>query len=97
MLTTAIVSHYSKGFIKNIPFLFGLVVGYIAATIFTVTGIALSAVLIPFSKSITLKSVISSVESLTLNGVDVENCLALDNINDVIETLFEFNNLKVFK
>ncbi len=40
MLTTAIVSHYGKGFIKNIPFLFGLVVGYIAATIFTVTGIA---------------------------------------------------------
>lgn len=38
-----------------------------------------------------------SLESLTLNGVDVENCLALDNINDVIETLFEFNNLKVFK
>ena len=40
MLTTAIVSHYGKGFIKNIPFLFGLVVGYIVATLFTIAGIA---------------------------------------------------------
>lgn len=31
MLITALVSHYGKGFIKNIPFLFGLLGGYILA------------------------------------------------------------------
>lgn len=39
MLITAIVSHYGKGFIKNIPFLFGIVGGYIIALIFTWCGI----------------------------------------------------------
>lgn len=33
MLVTAIVAHYGKGFIRNIPFLFGLVVGYISAIV----------------------------------------------------------------
>lgn len=39
MLITAIVSHYGKGFMKNIPFLFGIVGGYIIALIFTWCGI----------------------------------------------------------
>ena len=46
MFTTALVSHYGKGFIKNIPFLFGLVAGYALALIFTLTG---AAKLIDFS------------------------------------------------
>lgn len=40
MFTTALVSHYGKGFIKNIPFLFGLLVGYLLALVFTLTGAA---------------------------------------------------------
>ena len=39
MLITAVVSHYGKGFMKNIPFLFGIVGGYIIALIFTWCGI----------------------------------------------------------
>ena len=39
MLITAAVSHYGKGFMKNIPFLFGIVGGYIIALIFTWCGI----------------------------------------------------------
>lgn len=39
MLITAIVSHYGKGFMKNIPFLFGIIGGYIIALIFTWCGI----------------------------------------------------------
>lgn len=35
MLTVAIVSHYGKGFLKNIPFLIGIGVGYVAAIITT--------------------------------------------------------------
>lgn len=46
MVITALVSHYGKGFIKNIPFLFGLAGGYIVALIFTLTG---AAKLIDFS------------------------------------------------
>ena len=46
MFTTALVSHYGKGFIKNIPFLFGLLAGYALALIFTLTG---AAKLIDFS------------------------------------------------
>ena len=46
MFTTALVSHYGKGFIKNIPFLFGLLAGYGLALIFTLTG---AAKLIDFS------------------------------------------------
>lgn len=46
MFTTALVSHYGKGFIKNIPFLFGLAAGYVLALIFTVTK---AAPLIDFS------------------------------------------------
>lgn len=33
MLVTALVAHYGKGFIRNIPFLFGLGAGYISAII----------------------------------------------------------------
>ena len=39
MLITAVVSHYGKGFMKNIPFLFGIAGGYIIALIFTWCGI----------------------------------------------------------
>ena len=39
MLITAVVSHYGKGFMKNIPFLFGIIGGYIIALIFTWCGI----------------------------------------------------------
>ena len=39
MLITAVVSHYGKGFMKNIPFLFGIVGGYIIALIFTWCGV----------------------------------------------------------
>ena len=46
MFTTATVSHYGKGFIKNIPFLFGLLAGYLLALVFTLTG---AAKLIDFS------------------------------------------------
>ena len=46
MFVTAVVSHYGKGFIKNIPFLFGLLAGYLLALIFTLTG---AAKLIDFS------------------------------------------------
>lgn len=38
LITTALVSHYGKGFMKNIPFLFGIGAGYLLALIFTVTG-----------------------------------------------------------
>ena len=37
MLITAIVSKYGKGFIKNIPFLFGIVGGYLLSLILTLT------------------------------------------------------------
>lgn len=40
MLTVALSSHYLTGFWKTIPFLIGLVVGYIASVILTITGIA---------------------------------------------------------
>lgn len=39
MLITAVVSQYGKGFMKNIPFLFGLAGGYIIALIVTACGI----------------------------------------------------------
>ena len=39
MLITAVASHYGKGFMKNIPFLFGILGGYIIALIFTWCGI----------------------------------------------------------
>lgn len=39
MLITAMVSQYGKGFMKNIPFLFGLAGGYIIALIITACGI----------------------------------------------------------
>lgn len=39
MLITAAVSQYGKGFMKNIPFLFGLAGGYIIALIVTACGV----------------------------------------------------------
>ena len=39
MLITAAASQYGKGFMKNIPFLFGLAGGYIIALIVTACGI----------------------------------------------------------
>lgn len=39
MLITAAVSHYGKGFMKNIPFLFGILGGYVISLIFTWCGI----------------------------------------------------------
>lgn len=41
MVTTAVVSQYGKGFMKNIPFLFGLAAGILSALIFTWCGIKL--------------------------------------------------------
>ena len=46
MITTALITHYGKGFMKNIPFLFGIAAGYILALIFTLTE---AAPLIDFS------------------------------------------------
>lgn len=37
MLITALVSRYGKGFIKNIPFLFGIIGGYLLSLILTLT------------------------------------------------------------
>ena len=38
MIIVAVVSHYGKGFMKNIPFLFGLIGGFVVALIFTLCG-----------------------------------------------------------
>lgn len=38
-LTIALVSHYSKGIFKILPFLIGILFGYFVACIFTITGI----------------------------------------------------------
>lgn len=38
MIVIALTSHYFKGFLKTIPFLLGLLVGYALCIIFTVTG-----------------------------------------------------------
>lgn len=40
MLIVAVTSHYFKGFWKTIPFLIGLMSGYILAVILTLTGVA---------------------------------------------------------
>ena len=48
MFTTALVSHYGKGFMKNIPFLFGIAAGYVLALIFTLTKVALLVDFSPF-------------------------------------------------
>lgn len=40
MLTVALTSHYFKGFWKTIPFLFGLLMGYIVSIILTITNTA---------------------------------------------------------
>ena len=39
MFTTALVSHYGKGFIKNIPFLFGISAGILTSLIFSWCGV----------------------------------------------------------
>lgn len=49
MFVTALVSHYGKGFIKNIPFLFGLLAGYLLSLIFTLTGAAKIIDFTPFN------------------------------------------------
>ena len=41
MLITAVVSHYGKGFMKNIPFLFGLAGGYVLAIIISLCGVTI--------------------------------------------------------
>jgi len=41
MFITAFVSQYGKGFMKNIPFLFGLLGGYVMALIITACGVKL--------------------------------------------------------
>ena len=40
MLVIAVASHYFKGFLKTIPFLIGLLFGYIVSLILTVTNVA---------------------------------------------------------
>lgn len=40
MLVVAVSSHYCKGFLRTIPFLIGLVVGYIVSAILTITDVA---------------------------------------------------------
>ena len=40
MVTICVVSHYSKGILKTLPFLIGLLVGYVVAAILTGIGIA---------------------------------------------------------
>ena len=40
MIVVALTSHYFKGFLKTIPFLIGLGIGYLVATVITLTGIA---------------------------------------------------------
>lgn len=39
LLITALISHYGKGFIKNLPFLFAILITYIFATILTICGL----------------------------------------------------------
>ena len=39
LVITALISHYGKGFIKNLPFLFAILIVYIFAAILTVCGI----------------------------------------------------------
>lgn len=39
MLAVAIVSHYAKGLMRILPFLIGTLIGYIIATILTLTGV----------------------------------------------------------
>jgi len=39
MIVIALTSHYGKGFLKRIPFLIGLIFGYVVSTILTLTGV----------------------------------------------------------
>lgn len=39
LIITALISHYGKGFIKNLPFLFAILIVYIFAAILTICGI----------------------------------------------------------
>lgn len=52
MFTTALVAHYGKGFMKNIPFLFGLAVGYVLALILTLTNVAPLVDFTPFQNMV---------------------------------------------
>lgn len=40
MLVVAAASHYFKGFLKTIPFLIGIILGYLVALVLTLTGVA---------------------------------------------------------
>lgn len=39
LVITALISHYGKGFIKNLPFLFAILIVYVLAVILTVCGV----------------------------------------------------------
>ena len=39
LIITALISHYGKGFIKNLPFLFAILIVYVFAAILTVCGV----------------------------------------------------------
>lgn len=39
LIITALISHYGKGFIKNLPFLFSILIVYVFAAILTVCGV----------------------------------------------------------
>ena len=39
MIAIAIISHYSKGMVRTLPFLLGILIGYVYAIILTVTGL----------------------------------------------------------
>ena len=41
MFTTAVIAQYGAGFMKNIPFLFGIAAGLIVAGVFTLCGVKL--------------------------------------------------------
>lgn len=40
MISTALISHYAKGIFKILPFLMGILIGYICAVILTITNVA---------------------------------------------------------
>ena len=47
LLITAIISHYGKGFIKNLPFLVAILIVYAFAAILTVCGVPIIPTIIP--------------------------------------------------
>lgn len=64
---TAIISHYGKGFIRNLPFLFGILIVYILAVLLTLCGVPI----IDFSVFINMKIIqIPDFSFLHLNAFD---------------------------